>query len=316
MQEQCVRDIKSINQNPSSREIMNDVSVRSLKEGEEARFFEFSKTLPDLDFWGRKGRYLRGGPNRFKEFLDCIEPFQPKCFLIAEEENRIVGFLVAVYNPEWVKELTERYGYQIERRAHILGIALSQKRTDVLRALTSTTAALLSRNQIHSVEYPTQGNVCLTTGTDVLTPENLDSMIVFREAGFKIDECYYSMRLDLDRNEHQNESELCKGMFCSGDRCIEIREGEELLGKIMWDPIEDGGTEIGIQIAPTHRRKGFGTALMAKALMQLRTEGANRVNLGVDGNNIPALRLYRKFGFEVTKTHFYILLPFDALIPR
>ncbi len=293
---------------------MNDVLVSSLEEGEEARFFEFSKTLPDLDFWGRKGRYLRADLAKFNEFLDYFKSFQSKCFLIAEEGSKIAGFLVAVYNPEWVKELTERYGYPIERRAHILGIALSQRRADVLKALTTATAELLSRSDIRSIEYPTLGNVCLTTGTDVLTTDNLDSIITFREVGFKIDECYYSMRLGLDRYEHQNESATSKGVFCSRDRGIEIREGRELVGKIMWDPIEDGETEIGIQIEPAHRRKGFGTALMARALLQLKIEGAKVVNLGVDGNNLPALRLYRKFGFEVIKTHFYILLSFDALV--
>lgn len=45
------------------------------------------------------------------------------------------------------------------------------------------------------------------------------------------------------------------------------------------------------------------------ALHQIRTEGVKAIELGVDANNLPALKLYRRFGFDVCKTHFYILVP-------
>jgi ribosomal protein S18 acetylase RimI-like enzyme len=286
---------------------MKDVIVRSLREDEKKLVLEFAKSLPDRDFWGKKGRFLRGDFKRFQEFFEAIEPFQPQCFLIGEEDNKLVGFVVAVYNPEWVNELTERYGYDVEKRAHILGIAAAHKRKDVLKALTHELTLYFSKKGVNSVEYPTMGNICLTTATDVLTPDNLEALITFREAGFKINECYYSMKMNLDTYEHE-EYPIKEATFRLNERSIELIEKNEVLGKITWDPIENGTTSIGVYVERAHRGKGCGTTLMAEALHRLKTEGIRVVELGVDGNNLPALKLYRKFGFKVLATYFYILV--------
>lgn len=66
-----------------------------------------------------------------------------------------------------------------------------------------------------------------------------------------------------------------------------------------------------IGIGSVYRRKGLGAALLGKALQRLETEHVKEVELGVDGNNLPALKLYRKFGFKVTKTHFYLIASID-----
>lgn len=288
---------------------MRNIIVRSLREDEKRRFFRFIRNLPERDFWGKKGRYLRGDFAKLQKFFDYIKPLRPKCFLVAEEENRFVGFAVAVYNPSWISELKERYGYNVERQAYILGIAVVQRRKDILKALTREMASYFSQKEIEGVVYPTLGSVCLTTATDILTPENVDALMIFREAGFRISECYYSMKLDLDICKNDKRYSIEEGTFRSKGRSIEIIEGNEVLGKIMWDPIADGKTNIGIHVTPAQREKGLGTALMAKALQHLKIEGVKVVELGVDGNNLAALKLYRKFGFTAYKTHFYILAP-------
>lgn len=201
---------------------MKDLIVRSLREDEKRRFFEFAESLPDRDFWGKKGSLLRGDFERFQKFFEYIKPFQLRCFLVAEEDNKLVGFVVAVYNPMWISDLKERYGYDVDKRAYILGIAFVQRRKDVLKVLTHELTNYFSKKEVKSVEYPTLGNVCLTTGTDVLTPENMDAFIMFREAGFKISECYYSMKLDLDSYKHNKEYPTEDGTFRFKERSIEI----------------------------------------------------------------------------------------------
>jgi len=96
------------------------------------------------------------------------------------------------------------------------------------------------------------------------------------------------------------------GSFRFKERSIEIVQRNKALGKITWDSVENGKTSIGVFVVRSHRGKGFGTALMAKALHKLKAEGIKTIELGVDGNNLLALKLYRKFGFEVHATHFYI----------
>lgn len=288
---------------------MKDMNLRSLREDEHKRFFDFARNLPENDFWGKKGRYLRGDYGKFKEFLDYIEPLDPKCFLVAEKDERFVGFVVAVYNPKWVRELSERYGYKVRKRAHVLGIAVAKGRQDVLAALTCRMMSWLHQRGILDAEYPTFGNVCLTTGTDILTPENLEALTIFREAGFRISDCYHSMKLDLTR-KHRNKSSIKELTFHQRETSIEILDGNEVLGTIKWDPIENGRTSIDVYVAPAHRGKDLGTALMGKALQRLETEYVKEIELGVDGNNLPALKLYRKFGFTVFKTHFYLIASF------
>lgn len=285
---------------------MTNIIVRSLKEDEKRRFFEFAKTLPDRDFWGKKGRFLRGDFERFQKFFEYIKPFQPRCFLVAEENNKLVGFIVAIYNPTWVSDLIERYGYDVDKRAYILGIAFVQTRKDILSALTNELTNYFSKRGVKSVEYPTLGNICLTTGTDVLTSENVDAFIIFREAGFKINECYYSMKLDLNDCKHNPTHPTETGSFRFKERSIEIVQGNEVLGQITWDPVENGKTSIDIFVTRAYRGRGLGTTLMDEALNRLKADGVTMIELGVDGNNIHALKLYRKFGFEVCATHFYI----------
>lgn len=283
--------------------------VRFLREDEKLRFFNFAQTLPDRDFWGKKGRYLRGDFERFQKFWDYIKPFHPKFFLVAEENNRFVGFAVAVYNPDWIKELEERYGCTVEKRAYFLGIGVIQRRKDVLKAVIDEMTNRLSQKKMESAEYPTLGNICLTTATDILTPENVDSLILFREVGFRISECYYTMKLDLDIFKHNSRYSLKGKTFRFKERSIEVLERNDVLGSITWDPVENGRTSIGIYVTPAQRGEGLGTLLMAEALQQLKTREVKVVELGVDGNNLPALKLYRNFGFTVHRAHFYILVP-------
>ncbi len=64
---------------------MKDLNLGPLREDEHKRFFYFAGSLPEHDSWGKKGRYLRGDNEEFKELLDYIESFDPKCFLVADE---------------------------------------------------------------------------------------------------------------------------------------------------------------------------------------------------------------------------------------
>ena len=57
---------------------------------------------------------------------------------------------------------------------------------------------------------------------------------------------------------------------------------------------------LGLAVVPEHQRQGIGTFLMEYALDFCRRNGGRQVQLKVHPNNEAALRLYRRFGFEVT----------------
>ena len=61
---------------------------------------------------------------------------------------------------------------------------------------------------------------------------------------------------------------------------------------------------LGISVAPEAQRRGVGTALMAAMCDYAdRWAGALRLELTVYADNLPAIGLYRKFGFVVEGTH-------------
>lgn len=60
-----------------------------------------------------------------------------------------------------------------------------------------------------------------------------------------------------------------------------------------------GGGELGyLFVAPMHRRKGLGFALIVAALRRLHQGGYRNVFLGVQSSRIPAIRAYLRAGFR------------------
>lgn len=55
-------------------------------------------------------------------------------------------------------------------------------------------------------------------------------------------------------------------------------------------------------VVPAYRGRGLGQALLLKALEGFASAGARRVVLEVTADNLPALRLYRRWGFRAFKT--------------
>ncbi|MGB9741276.1 MAG: ribosomal protein S18-alanine N-acetyltransferase [Candidatus Bathyarchaeia archaeon] len=94
---------------------------------------------------------------------------------------------------------------------------------------------------------------------------------------------------------------------------IVAEENGEIVGYIMCR-IEFGLSDFGfsglikkghivsVAVMPEHRRKGIGQALIADALNGMRSYGAKQCFLEVRVTNDPAINLYTKLGFKVTRT--------------
>jgi ribosomal protein S18 acetylase RimI-like enzyme len=55
-------------------------------------------------------------------------------------------------------------------------------------------------------------------------------------------------------------------------------------------------------VVPEHRGRGLGARLLTQALDGFRNAGLKRAALEVTAKNVGAVRLYRQFGFRVTRT--------------
>lgn len=114
---------------------------------------------------------------------------------------------------------------------------------------------------------------------------------------------------EIPRNIIFNDPLLCTSIEGFGtkpdDRCLVA----EISGKVVgacWTRItnecghtDDETPSFAISIYKDYRGKGIGTALMAEMLDLLRDEGFARASLSVQKENLPAIHVYEKVGFEI-----------------
>jgi len=74
------------------------------------------------------------------------------------------------------------------------------------------------------------------------------------------------------------------------------------LGDIGFSGLKKRGHVVSVAVMPEHRKKGVGEALVSSAMDAMRTYNAKQCYLEVRVSNDPAIELYKKLGFEVTRT--------------
>ena len=63
--------------------------------------------------------------------------------------------------------------------------------------------------------------------------------------------------------------------------------------------------QLGMFVEARHRRKGVGTALLSTSIQWAKKQNLEKITLSVFSTNIPAIRLYKKFGFSIEGTRKY-----------
>lgn len=83
---------------------------------------------------------------------------------------------------------------------------------------------------------------------------------------------------------------------------------DHILGSCQTSPLSPGSVCLHhVEIQTALRGKGLGTALVRLLLAELAANGVTHVLLHVSGDNLPAVALYKKTGFCITKTLSYYL---------
>jgi ribosomal-protein-alanine N-acetyltransferase len=94
-----------------------------------------------------------------------------------------------------------------------------------------------------------------------------------------------------------------------------VKLGEKVVGyTCLWHL--DAQLEVAnFAVSPDHRGKGIGERIMKKILLEAKERGCKSIILSVRESNLPAIKLYTKFGFvEVGRRKKYYRLPTeDAL---
>jgi ribosomal-protein-alanine N-acetyltransferase len=107
---------------------------------------------------------------------------------------------------------------------------------------------------------------------------------------------------------------------------IVAEENGEIVGYIMcrvelglsnfgFSGVIKKGHVVSVAVLPQYRRKGIGQALITEAMDGMRVYNAKQCFLEVRVTNTPAIDLYKKLGFQVTRTiHGYYADGEDAYV--
>lgn len=93
------------------------------------------------------------------------------------------------------------------------------------------------------------------------------------------------------------------GIDTSADRVLGIYEGErKLIGftHLVVNPIRHSAI-LEMSVWPEHRRRGYGEAMLRRALLHAAHLGLETLHIHLTTENLPMMALARKLGFEIAK---------------
>ncbi len=80
---------------------------------------------------------------------------------------------------------------------------------------------------------------------------------------------------------------------------VAVNKEGEVIGYICFWLVADEMQLANLAVQKAWRRRGIGQSLLRLALKVARLRGARRAILEVRENNLPAIRLYRRLGFQI-----------------
>ena len=96
---------------------------------------------------------------------------------------------------------------------------------------------------------------------------------------------------------------------------VEEMDGR-VVGYIIYADIQGDAELLRIAVDKRYRRMGIGNKLMKDMISELVDAGTDRISLEVRAHNLPAIALYKKYGFEeiFVRDNYYHNPDDDALI--
>ena len=104
--------------------------------------------------------------------------------------------------------------------------------------------------------------------------------------------------LQSDFDDFWNENIFKSELENENSYYIVVKENDDILGfGGLWKSIDDVHI-TNIVTKKSFRNKGIGNAILNELINQAKIFGYNIITLEVNENNLPAISLYKKFGFK------------------
>ncbi|WP_335975639.1 GNAT family N-acetyltransferase [Streptomyces sp. CA2R106] len=100
------------------------------------------------------------------------------------------------------------------------------------------------------------------------------------------------------------DSAFPEGLDSPGALVLVLERDGAPAGHLAWIRLADPSWVSSVEVAPEHRGRGYGRALMRVAEGLTREGGATTLGLNVFTANTPARRLYESLGYRTTNRHF------------
>lgn len=142
------------------------------------------------------------------------------------------------------------------------------------------------------------------TMTITIDPRNRNEMNIISHFGFECVRTEYLMKTDLQKFKPQKNTVLLKSIPTeSGEKYLYI-EDNKIIGSCIVDKINSSCACIhDVFINENDRNQGYGLILMTSILSHLNSDFHYAI-LHVTKENIAAVKLYNKLGFEVVESAF------------
>ncbi|MDP2628631.1 MAG: GNAT family N-acetyltransferase, partial [Nanoarchaeota archaeon] len=134
-------------------------------------------------------------------------------------------------------------------------------------------------------------------------------VLTIRDANEEDSEDIWNWRNDsVTRQNSRNKEEIpwenhvgwyVKALLNQNKKIFVGMDGETKVGRIMFDIIEGGLSEVGVVIAPEGRGRGYGSELIRIGSLEYfsREESINEILAEIQRNNPASIRVFEKAGY-------------------
>ncbi len=293
----------------------------------------WNRGLPD------RGAVRPVSPHEWDAMVVGRVDFDPRGLIVAEEAGRVVGFSHAGFGPPEPGSSGHRLDREMgtvamlvvapDRDVELVRRGLFEAAEAYLRTLGAKVLYAGGQSPLNPFYWGSYGgsefagildrhdafrHAAVESGYQaVATTELLEADLAAVEARDPL-AAVHRRQTHLEVTEDAEPSSRWEALALGGTQIARFRlatklDDAEIATASTWDMAAfgrvDGKARIGlyaVEVAPAHRRKGFGRFLVAEILRHARGQWGEVVSVQTGSANIAALRLYRACGFQPAGT--------------
>lgn len=129
---------------------------------------------------------------------------------------------------------------------------------------------------------------------------NNDELYKCHHAAFITSEAREFFDLTSEEKKQHFEKLYDRSQSINSDASMVLMHGKDVTSIVLVVSRDNEEHITIVAVHPDFRGRGLAKALLSASMKQLRRQGTQNLSIGVDTVNLPAIRLYKKYGFQVT----------------